>query len=73
MDVLDPEEVPGHSLNVPGGPTSKELAEALEIMFSYPKASAIGIASLPMDDPENRSLEAAYTLIEGAVKGIKNR
>jgi hypothetical protein len=42
-------------------------------MFSYPKASGIGIASLPMDDPGDRSLEAAYTLIEGAVKGIKNR
>jgi arginase family enzyme len=47
MDVLDPREVPGHPLAVPDGPTSAELAAALEEMFRYPKAVAFGVASTP--------------------------
>ena len=47
MDVLDPEEVAGHPLTAPDGPGSKELAAALEKMFSYEKVAALGIASLP--------------------------
>src|SRR4029077_14272097 len=35
MDGLDPREVPGHPLTVPGGPTSIELAAALTDMFKY--------------------------------------
>ena len=75
MDVLDPREVLGHSLTAAGGPTSKELADALEIMFRHEKAAAIGIASLPYGerDKDLISLKAAYRLIEGAVKGIKGR
>jgi arginase family enzyme len=46
MDVLDPSEVPGDSLNVPGGPASAELAAVTE-MFKDPKAVAVGIASTP--------------------------
>lgn len=37
MDVLDPSEVRGHSLSVPQGPTSRELAAAVERMFSHPQ------------------------------------
>jgi len=75
MDVLDPSEVQGHSLTVPEGPTSKELAAALEMMFQHPKAGAIGIASMPYGerDKDLSSLKAAYRLIEGAIKGIKKR
>ncbi len=75
MDVLDPAEVRGHSLTVPQGPTSKELAAAIRKMFVHPKVVAIGIASLPFGqlDKEGISLEAAYRLIEGAVKGVKER
>jgi len=75
MDVLNPREVLGHSLTAPGGPTSKELAEALEMMFRYKKVASIGIASLPYGDNDKEliSLKAAYRLIEGAVKGIKRR
>src|SRR4030081_822364 len=35
MDALDPREVPGHPLTVPGGPSSAELAAALTEMFQY--------------------------------------
>jgi len=74
MDVLEPKEVPGHSLTVPGGPTSSGLASALEVMFKYPKAAAFGVASYPAQrDPDKRSMKAAYTMIEGAIKGMQAR
>lgn len=75
MDVLDPAEVPGHELAVNNGPSSKDLAEAMTLMFSYPKSVAIGIASTPAGplDPEGVSRQAALNLIEGAVKGVQAR
>lgn len=75
MDVLDPQEVAGHPLTAPEGPTSAELASALEVMFQHEKAAAIGIASLPFGerDKDLISLKAAYRLIEGAIKGIQKR
>ena len=75
MDVLDPSEVKGHPLTAPEGPTSHELAAALEVMFQHKKAAAIGIASMPFGerDKDGLSLQAAYRLIEGAIKGIKKR
>jgi len=74
MDVLDPVEVQGHSLNVPDGPTSIELAAALKIMFSYEKAAALGIASYPADRDDDRlSLKAAYNLVAGTIDGLKSR
>lgn len=75
MDVLDPAEVPGHSLTVPGGPSSKDLAAALTLMFRNPKAVALGIASTPAGslDPQGVSRQAALNLIEGAIKGVQAR
>jgi len=75
MDVLDPAEVPGHPLTVPGGPTSAELAAAIETMFREPKVAALGIASTPYGerDPEGVSRRAAYTLIDGALRGARAR
>jgi hypothetical protein len=75
MDVLDPAEVRGHSLSVPEGPTSAELAAAIKRMFKHPKAQAIGIASLPFGerDPDGVSLKAAYRLIEAALAGYAGR
>jgi arginase len=75
MDVLDPREVPGHPLAVKDGPTSAELAAAIEEMFLYPKAAAFGVASTPFGprDSAGLSRQAAYNLIEGALRGIKRR
>ena len=75
MDVLDPAEVRGHSLSVPDGPTSDELAAAVRRMFKHPKALAIGIASLPFGprDPDGASLKAAYRLIEAALAAYSGR
>ena len=75
MDALDPREVAGHPLTVPGGPTSLELAAALEEMFKYEKAAAFGVASTPYDDRDKNgaSRQAAYNLILGAVRGVQQR
>jgi arginase family enzyme len=75
MDVLDPPEVQGHPLTVPGGPTSLELAAALTEMFQYEKAAAFGVASTPSGDRDRdgRSRQAAYNLILGALKGVRQR
>jgi hypothetical protein len=75
MDVLDPSEVSGHPLTAPKGPSSQELANCIRKMFTWPKAAAIGIASLPFGerDKEGNSLRAAYRLIEAAVQGVKSR
>ncbi|MCJ7489274.1 MAG: arginase family protein [Thermoplasmata archaeon] len=75
MDVLAPEEVLGHGLTAPDGPTSQELADCLELIFRYPKATAIGIASTPYGprDPDHLSRQAAVRLIQGALRGVKGR
>jgi arginase len=75
IDVLDPSEVPGHDTKVPGGPTSQELAVALTHMFSNSKVVALGIGGTPAGslDPRGDSRQAALTLIEGAVKGVRAR
>jgi len=75
MDVLDPPEVSGHPLTVPGGPTSLELAAALTDMFEHEKAAAFGVASTPSGDQDRdgRSRRAAYNLILGALKGVQQR
>jgi arginase len=75
MDALDPREVPGHPLAVPGGPTSSDLAAALTEMFKYPKAAAFGVASTPYGerDKDGISRQAAYNLILGAAKGVQQR
>ena len=75
MDVLDPDEVPGHGLTVPDGPSSKALAAAIGVMFENPKTVALGIASTPSfnRDPDGVSRRAALNLIEGAIKGAQSR
>ena len=71
LDVLDPAEVPGHGNKVPGGPSSRELATLFEQIFArYPKASAIGFATIPADDPGGVSISAVNRMITGAVKGV---
>lgn len=74
LDVLDPAEVSGHPLTVPNGPTGAELAEAIRVMFGYPKTQALGIASYPhRDDPGLLTLEAIHKMVAGAVTGIRER
>ncbi len=74
MDVLDPREVMGHGNKVPNGPSSEQLARLFEEIFKrYPKASAIGFATIPSTDERGLSIAALNRMIEGAIKGVKAR
>ena len=74
MDVLDPREVMGHGNKVPNGPSSEQLARLFEEIFKrYPKASAIGFATIPSTDEGGLSIAALNRMIEGAIKGLKSR
>jgi arginase len=74
MDVLDPREVMGHVNKVPNGPSSEQLARLFEQIFArYPKASAIGFATIPATDSGGLSLAAVNRMIEGAVRGVMKR
>ena len=72
MDVLDPVEVMGHGNKVPNGPSSEQLARLFEEIFRrYPKASAIGFATIPGNDEGGLSLAAVNRMIAGAIRGVK--
>lgn len=74
MDVLDPREVSMHVNRVPGGPSSEELAKLFEQIFArYPKAAAIGFATIPPSDPGGLSIAALNRMIVGAVSGVRAR
>jgi arginase len=74
MDVLDPREVMAHGNKVPGGPSSEELARLFEEIFKrYPKASAIGFATIPPTDEGGLSIAAVNRMIAAAVRGVKAR
>jgi arginase len=74
MDVLDPREVMAHGNKVPNGPSSAQLAKLFEAIFTrYPKASAIGFATIPPTDEGGLSIAALNRMIEGAVRGVKAR
>ena len=74
MDVLDAREVMGHGNKVPNGPSSEQLARLFEEIFRrYPKASAIGFATIPMQDDGGLSIAALNRMIEGAARGVKAR
>jgi arginase family enzyme len=74
MDVLDPREVMGHGNKVPGGPSSDELARLFEQIFRrYPKASAIGFATIPSVDEGGLSIAAVNRMIAAAARGVQAR
>jgi arginase len=74
MDVLDPKEVMGHGNKVPNGPSSEQLARLFEEIFKrYPKASAIGFATIPAVDEGGLSIAALNRMIEAAIRGVKAR
>jgi len=52
--------------------SSAELTRALQKMFTYHKAAAIGIAGVP-NGAGDVSVGAAYRLIEGALEGVRSR
>lgn len=74
LDILDASEVPYHNYPTENGPTSYELAALFKAIFTkYPKAAAIGFASIPAKDPDDITLNAVNRMVVGAVEGIKIR
>jgi arginase len=74
MDVLDPREVMAHGNKVPNGPSSEQLAKLFEEIFKrYPKASAIGFATIPPTDEGGLSIAALNRMIAAAVRGVAAR
>lgn len=74
MDVLDPKEVMAHGNKVPNGPSSEQLEKLFENIFErYPKASAIGFATIPPTDEGGLSITALNRMIAGAVRGVRRR
>ena len=47
LDVLDAEDIPGHSFEVPDGPSAAQLGEVLHTITQHKKVKALGIASFP--------------------------
>ena len=63
-----------HGNKVPGGPSSEELARLFEQIFTrYPKASAIGFATIPPTDEGGLSIAALNRMIAAAVRGVQAR
>ena len=57
-----------------GGPSSAELAALFEEIFRrYPKASAIGFATIPSPDSSGLAIAAVNRMILAAVKGVQAR
>ena len=63
----------GHGNKVPNGP-SRGVGRLFEAIFSrYPKASAIGFATIPATDEGRLSLSAVNRMITGAIRRLKTR
>ncbi|MGR9105401.1 MAG: arginase family protein, partial [Gammaproteobacteria bacterium] len=74
IDALDASEAASGWISAPGGPSRSELANALRIASSYPKVVAFGVADLnPDEDVDGQMLEAALTVVRGAVSGFAER
>jgi len=74
MGVLDPREVSMHVNKVSSDPSSEELAALLEQIFAlYPKATPIGFATIPPNDPGAWSIAALKRMVIGAIKGVQKR
>jgi hypothetical protein len=72
VSILPSSEMPGLPPSSADRIPSRELAAVLEEVFSYEKASALGIAGVP-NDADEASIEAAYRLMEGAIGGVRKR
>jgi len=71
VDALDESEVASMWLTAPDGPTSTELAAALEILMAYPKVAAFGIADInPERDVDGQMVQAALAVMKGGIAGV---
>jgi arginase len=74
VDALDESEVASMWLTAPGGPTTAELAHALELVMSAAKVAALGIADInPERDVDGQMVQAALTVLERGIRGLARR
>jgi arginase len=70
-DALDASEVESMWLTAPGGPTSRELAEAMKIIMAYPNIAAFGVSDInPERDADGHMIEAALAVVKGGIAGF---
>ena len=74
LDVLDAADIPGHTFEIPEGPTAAQLGAALEFIMQEKKVKALGIASFPTPEAgRERCLQSLKTIINGTIKGLNQR
>jgi arginase len=74
VDALDEAEVASMWLTAADGPTTAELARALEVVMAAPKVAAFGIADInPERDFDGRMVGSALTLLYAAILGLAGR
>ncbi|HTV33011.1 MAG TPA: arginase family protein [Methylocella sp.] len=71
IDALDESEFGSMWLTASDGPTSLELAAALNLLMAYPKIAALGVSDLnPEKDANGRMVRASLAVIEGGIAGL---
>lgn len=71
VDALDESEVASMWLTAPGGPTTSELAHALELVMGAAKVAAFGIADInPERDLDGRMVGAAFAVLKAGIHGL---
>lgn len=74
LDVLDAADIPGHTFEIPEGPTAPQLGAALEYIMQEEKVKALGIASFPTPEAgRERCLQSLKAIITGTISGLKMR
>jgi len=74
LDVLDAADIPGHTFEIPEGPSAAQLGAALEFIMQEEKVKALGIASFPTPEAgRERCLQSLKAIINGTISGLKNR
>jgi len=71
VDALDESEVASMWLTAPDGPTTGELAHALEIVMGTAKVAALGIADInPEGDFEGQMVRSALSVLKAGILGL---
>ena len=64
VDVLDPQDAPGVSTPVPGGPTYREMQLCMEMVADTGRLASLDVMEVnPARDLRNRTAEVAVDLV----------
>jgi arginase len=74
VDALDESDVASMWLTAPGGPTTSELAHALELVMAAPKVAAFGIADInPERDFDGQMVGSALSVLKAGIVALARR